>query len=234
MTVAIYSDGANIKDMQAAYDSGVVTGFTTNPSLMKRANVTDYQAFATEVTSTFPNLPISFEVFSDDFEGMEREAKELAAYGDNVFVKIPVMLTDGTLTLPVIERLSHAGVNLNITALMTVDQVDQVLAVLAEDTHNIISVFAGRLADIGVDPVAVMSEAVKSVAKYPQAELLWASTREVFNIYEADRLGVDIITVPPTIIAKYTDGQGKKAEDLSLSTVKGFAKDIAALAEIGR
>lgn len=229
MTVKLYADGAVLDDMMHAYKEEQVTGFTTNPTLMKKAGISNYTKFAEKVVETFPGVPISFEVFADNFADMEREALTLASYGEAVYVKIPIMLTDGTLTLPVIERLSDAGVNLNVTALMTVEQVEQVTARLSTKGDHIVSVFAGRLADIGVDPVDIMTKSVAVIKDRDNIELLWASTREVYNIYEAEKIGVDIITVPPMILQKYRAGQAKTADQLSLDTVKTFAKDIADL-----
>lgn len=226
--IKIYADGAKLDDMLSAYHTGFVSGFTTNPSLMKRAGVKDYVAFAKEVVEKIPDLPLSFEVFADDFETMEKEAEKIHTFGKNVFIKIPVTNTIGESSIPLIKKLEDKGYSLNITAILTTDQVANTVAVLNPEVENIVSVFAGRIADTGVDPIPYMKKAVEICKNNKGANLLWASSRELFNVYEADRLGVDIITCTPSIIEKLKK-VGKPLEQVSLDTVKGFNKDIRTL-----
>lgn len=223
--IEIYSDGAVIPDMLSMKKEGVVSGFTTNPSLMKSAGITDYMSFAQEVLEKVEGMPISFEVFGDDFETMEKEALKLAALGDNVFVKIPIMNTLGESSIPLIKKLSAHGLKLNITALMTEKQVQDTVDVLNPDVESIVSVFAGRIADTGIDPEPLMKKSVEICRQKEGAKLLWASTRELFNIIQAQNLGVDIITVPPALLDKLSMYH-KDLDELSLETVKIFNKDI--------
>lgn len=223
--IEIYSDGAVIADMLSMKKEGVVSGFTTNPSLMKSAGITDYMSFAQEVLEKVEGMPISFEVFGDDFETMEKEALKLAALGDNVFVKIPIMNTLGESSIPLIKKLSALGLKLNITALMTEKQVQDTVDVLNPDVESIVSVFAGRIADTGIDPEPLMKKSVEICRQKEGAKLLWASTRELFNIIQAQNLGVDIITVPPALLDKLSMYH-KDLDELSLETVKIFNKDI--------
>lgn len=229
MNIKLYADGANINDMLSVYKEGLVDGFTTNPSLMKKAGIKDYKEFAKNVVNEIPDLSISFEVFSDDFEIMEKEALILKEFGENVFVKIPIQNSKGESSIPLIKKLSNEGVNLNITAIYTIEQVKETVEAVSENAKTYVSVFAGRLADAGIDPIPVIKESVEICHSKKNVELLWASTREVFNIFEAERLGVDIITVPNDIINKYKK-VGKTPEQLSLDTVVTFAKDIQELA----
>lgn len=226
--IDIYSDGADIQDMEKVIDYGFIDGFTTNPSLMKKAGVKDYLSFAKEVVATFPDLPISFEVFSNDFETMEKEAKIIHSLGSNVFVKIPVITVDGQSTAPLIKRLSDQGIFVNVTAIATVEQVQAAVEAFHEGTTNLVSIFVGRVADAGLDPTDFVKESVAICQKVPAAKLLWASTREVANVYQAAQAGVDIITVPPAILTKLQN-VGKTAAEVSLATVKGFEKDISSL-----
>ena len=228
MKVAVYADGADIDGMKKMYASGFVKGFTTNPSLMKRAGVTDYLSFAKDVVAAIPDLPLSFEVFGDDFETMEKEAQIISKLGKNVFVKIPIMLTDMTSTVPLIKKLSAQGIQLNVTAIFTVEQVQEAVDALSEGSKNIISVFAGRLADTGNDPIPTMKETVRICRTKPGTMSLWASTREVYNVMQADELGCDIITTPNSVIEKLA-GMGKSPIKGSQDTVLTFAKDIKAL-----
>lgn len=225
--IKIYSDGANIDDMRHDAQYDFVSGFTTNPSLMKAAGVTDYLTFAKQVVSELGDYDISFEVFGQDDDTMLKEAEILTKLGDKVFVKIPIITTDGKSTAPLIKKLSAADVALNVTAITTLDQVKEASEAFKPGSRNIVSVFAGRVADTGADPIPLMKESLAITQQYSGTELLWASTREVFNIVEAERLGVDIITVPPTILKKL-ESFGKSAQDVSLDTVKGFEKDIQA------
>lgn len=228
LKVKIYADGANLKDMLTAYQSGFVKGFTTNPSLMKRAGVKDYLAFAKEVVKEIPDLSISFEVFADDFETMEREALKIHSFGDHVFIKIPITNTKGESSIPLIKKLSGQGLSLNVTAILTPQQVENTVEALNPDVASIVSVFAGRIADTGRDPIPYMKKSVELCKKNKGAELLWASSRELYNVYQADQIGVDIITCTPAIIEKLKK-VGKTLEEVSLDTVKGFNRDIQAL-----
>lgn len=227
LKIKIFADGADLATMRAQAENPLISGFTTNPSLIKAAGVTDYKSYALEVLAAIPDKPISFEVFADDLATMEAQAREIATWGANVNVKIPVTNTKGESLAPVVERLSAAGISLNITALYTVGQVEEITAAVAAGTPAILSVFAGRLGDTGHDPVPVMEAAVKVVAAKPKAELLWASTREVFNVIQADRMGCHIITAPDGVIAKL-GGLGKDPLQNSLDTVKAFYADATA------
>lgn len=225
MKVKIYADGADINGMLEEYNKGVVSGFTTNPSLMKKAGVKDYKIFAKEVTSKIKDLSVSFEVFGDDFETMKKEALILKEYGKNVFVKIPIQNTKGESSIPLIKELSSLGVNVNVTAIFTIQQVKDVVCAVSENANTIVSIFAGRIADLGVNPIPIMEEAVKLVKTKKNIELLWASTREVYNIVQADELGVDIITVQNDLLKKIADF-GKDLNQRSLETVIDFNKDV--------
>lgn len=225
LNIEIYADGAVVSDMIAAKNQGIVTGFTTNPTLMKRAGITDYVAFAKEALSEVDGAPISFEVFADDFQTMKLEAEKIAKLGSNVFVKIPITNTKGESSVPLIKSLSEENISINVTAILTIEQVKEVLEAFKPGTENIVSVFAGRVADTGVDPTKLMKESVRLVAEKGNAKLLWASSREVLNIIQADQLGVDIITVTSSILNKL-DMLGMDAKELSLDTVIGFNKDI--------
>lgn len=228
LTIAIYADGADVRDMVAARDAGLVKGFTTNPTLMRKSGITDYQAFARDALAATGDMPISFEVFADDFDEMERQAKLIATWGEAVYVKIPITNTKGESAIPLIARLSKAGVKLNITAILTLDQVRGVVDALDPDTPAIVSVFAGRIADTGVDPVPLMREAAQICAAKPKAELLWASPRELLNIFQADEVGCHIITVTSDILKKFSTMVGKPLDELSLDTVKMFFNDASA------
>ncbi|KRM88750.1 transaldolase [Liquorilactobacillus vini] len=225
--IKIYSDGADIRDMREAAKNDFLSGFTTNPSLMKKAGVKDYLTFAKEVVKEFPDYSISFEVFSNDHDTMLKEAELLHSLGKNVYVKIPIITTEGKSTASIIKYLSEKGVSINVTAIATIDQVKEAVASFAPGTKNIVSIFVGRVADTGTDPTEFVKESVAATKDHPEAQLLWASTREVINIFQAQELGVDIITVPPTIIKKLAN-VGKSAEKVSLDTVLGFEKDIKA------
>lgn len=228
LKVKLYADGANINDMKAQYKDGFVSGFTTNPSLMKKAGVKDYVSFAEEVVNEIPDMSISFEVFADDFDQMKLEARKIAEFGENVYVKIPITNTRGESSIPLIKKLSSEGINLNITAVFTIDQVKEILSVISPNSKTIISVFAGRIADTGINPVPTMEDAVSLCKSHENVELLWASTREVFNIVQANEVGVDIITCPTGILNKL-HMLGMDLEELSVETVKGFYKDVESL-----
>ncbi|MFM1654721.1 transaldolase [Brevibacillus sp. B_LB10_24] len=224
LTIKLFADGAVLDEMVAAYRSGVVKGFTTNPSLMRKAGIADYEAFAKEAVARIPDMPISFEVFSDDFEIMEQEARKIAGWGDLVYIKIPVMNARGESSLPLIRKLSAEGFSLNITAILTTEQVEQTVAAFAPGTKNIVSVFAGRIADSGVDPVPYMKQAAAICHSAAGTELLWASSRELLNILQAQECGCDIITCTPDILGKLPQ-IGKDLWQISLETVQMFAKD---------
>jgi len=228
LEVKIFADGADIEGMKEEYDKGIVKGFTTNPTLMKKAGVADYVQFAKSAVQAIPDMPVSFEVFSDDFDEMEKEAEVLSKLGDNVYVKIPITNSAGVSSVPLIEKLSQKGMRLNITAVFTLKQVKSVVEVLKPGTENIVSVFAGRIMDAGVDAEDIMRDAKRICAEKGNAELLWASCREVFNIVQADRCGTDIITVTNDILKKLPN-IGKDLEQFSLETVRMFARDGAAL-----
>lgn len=224
LKVAIYADGADINGMVEMYRKGFIKGFTTNPTLMKKAGVTDYIKFVKNILKEIPDMPISFEVFADDFAMMEKEAIILSEYGKNVFVKIPITNSKGESSIPLISSLSKKGVKLNVTAVFTVDQAQAVLNTLEDGTENIISVFAGRIADAGVDPEIIMGQIAKLCRQKEGVMCLWASCREVFNIMQAERCGVDIITVTNDLIAKLGN-VGKDLKQFSLETVQMFEKD---------
>ncbi|HEX7831655.1 MAG TPA: transaldolase [Thermoanaerobaculia bacterium] len=227
LEIAIYADGADVRDMVAARDAGLVKGFTTNPTLMRKVGITDYQAFAKEALAATGGMPISFEVFADEFDEMERQAKLIATWGDAVFVKIPITNTKGESSIPLIRTLSAAGVKLNVTAILTLDQVREVVDALDPNVPAIVSVFAGRIADTGRDPVPLMREAAQICSAKPKAELLWASPRELLNIFQADEVGCKIITVTNDILKKLSM-VGKSLDELSLDTVKMFYNDASA------
>ena len=228
LKIKIFADGADIKEMLSFYEGGRVQGFTTNPSLMKKAGVTDYKAFAREVVKSIPDMPLSFEVFGDDFETMEKEAHIIGALGENVYVKIPVINSRGESSAELINKLSTQGYKLNITAIFTTEQVRAAVDALAPNTKNLISVFAGRIADIGIDPKDIIIKSREICNEKEGTELLWASCREVYNIIEADKLGCDIITVGDSVL-KGLDNIGKELEEASLDTVRRFVKDAKAL-----
>ena len=226
LNVKVFADGADIEEMKSAYKNQLVDGFTTNPSLMAKAGVTDYKAFADEVVSEIPDASISFEVFADDLPTMEKEAEILKQYGDNVFVKIPIVTTTGESTLPLIKRLSSKQVRLNVTAVYTIEQVKAITDAVTEGVPIYVSVFAGRIADTGIDPLPLMKESVKVTHSKEGVQLLWASCREVYNVIQADEIGADIITCPADVVKKVNNNLGRDIGELSVDTVKGFAKDI--------
>ena len=227
LQVKIFADGADLKGIATLAANPLIQGFTTNPTLMRKAGVTDYQAFSREVLQIIGTRPVSFEVFSDDFAEMEKQAREIASWGANVYVKIPVTNTQREFAGPLIRRLAQAGVQLNVTALMTNDQVRDVLACLSPTVASYVSVFAGRVADTGCDPLPAMAEAVRLLQPNPKAELIWASPRELLNIFHADSIGCHVITVTHDILAKLSL-VGKDLADYSLDTVKMFYNDAQA------
>lgn len=228
LNVKVFSDGAVLETMLKDLQTGLVTGFTTNPSLMKKAGISSYIGFAKEVLAKITDYPVSFEVFADDLASMEKEAEKIASLGDNVYVKIPVTTSTGESTCPLIQKLSAKGIKLNVTAIFTIEQTQAVVDHLTAGVPAIVSVFAGRIADTGVDPMPIMEEALRICRQKEGVELLWASPRETYNIYQADQLGVDIITCTTDLIAKLPL-QGKDLEDYSLETVQTFLKDSTSL-----
>ena len=224
LNVKLFADGADRADMLEMYEKPYIRGFTTNPTLMKKAGIVGYEDFAHEILKEIPDRPISFEVFADDFDEMERQALKIRTWGENVYVKIPVSNTRREMSYALIERLSGSGVHLNITAILTLDQVRKVAGAVRNGPASVVSVFAGRIADTGLDPVPVMSEALEILELAPQAELLWASPREVLNIYQADSIGCHIITATNDILRKLSLS-GKDLAEYSLETVQMFHDD---------
>ncbi len=223
----IFGDGAELGGMLALYREPHIKGFTTNPTLMRKAGITDYREFARQVVAAIPDRPISFEVFSDEFAEMERQALEIAGWGQHVYVKIPVTNTRREPAYDLIHRLSHRGVRVNVTAIMTLEQVREVVDALTGGAPSNVSVFAGRIADTGRDPVPLMAAAVKILESEPSAELIWASPRELLNVFQADAIGCHIITVTQDILKKLSL-VGKDLADYSLETVKMFHDDAKA------
>ncbi len=224
LNVRVFADGADLEGIAAMARNPFIKGFTTNPTLMRKAGVDDYRRFAREVLTVVADRPISFEVFSDDFDEMEAQAREIASWGPNVNVKIPVTNTRREFSGPLISRLSAAGVFLNVTAVMTVEQVDAVVAALRGDAPAFVSLFAGRIADTGRDPVPMVREAVARVRARPRTELIWASPRELLNIFHADEAGCHVITVTNDLLKKLPL-VGKDLSDFSLDTVRMFRDD---------
>lgn len=225
--IKIFADGADKVGMWEMYRNPLISGFTTNPTLMRKAGVHDYRAFAHDVLSLIKDKPISFEVFADDFPTMERQALEIASWGENVYVKIPITNTKRESSEPLIRSLSAQGVKLNVTAIMTQAQVQEVVPALMLGPGSIVSVFAGRIADAGTDPVPVMTAILSYLRPYSKIELLWASPRELFNIVQADEVGCHIITATNDILKKIPT-IGKDLEEFSLETVKMFYEDATA------
>ncbi|MCU1655732.1 MAG: transaldolase [Pseudonocardiales bacterium] len=223
----IFADGAHLETIIALAANPQIAGFTTNPTLMRKSGVTDYESFARKILETITVLPVSFEVFADEPDEMLRQARLIASWGPNVYVKIPVTNTSGHTTMPVVRELSADGVHLNITALMTVAQVEMATAAAANGPAHVISVFAGRVADTGRDPIPFMQESLEVMAPHPQLELLWASPREVLNVAQAEAIGVHIITVTHDLLAKLSCF-GKDLDQFSLETVRMFHRDAQA------
>ncbi len=224
LRVKIFTDGADKESMLAANQKPYIKGFTTNPTLMRKAGVTDYEQFAKEILSEIKEKPISFEVFSDEFDEMERQAKKIASWAENIYVKIPITNTKGESSFDLVKRLAGAGVKLNVTAILTVEQVKHILPALSSGVPSIISVFAGRIANTGRDPMPAMKEAAELVSAVDGAELLWASSREFFNIFQAEEVGCHIITVTPDLL-KNVEQIGRDLTELSLDTVRMFYND---------
>ncbi len=222
--IKIFADGANVTEILEVAQNPLIKGFTTNPTLMFRSGVVDYEAFAREVLEQVTTLPVSFEVIADDFAEMSRQARRLASWGDNVFVKIPITNTHGNSCAPLIKELAADGLRLNVTALTTIGQVQSITDVLNPEVPMIVSVFAGRIADTGIDPIPVMDQSLKLLAPYPLAELLWASPREILNIVQATFVGCHIITVTNDLLAKLSS-LDRDLETVSLDTVRMFYND---------
>jgi len=227
LNIKIFADGADKNGMLEMYDKPFIKGLTTNPTLMKKAGITDYRAFCKDILISIKDKPLSFEVFSDDFDEMERQAMEIASWGDNVYVKIPITNTQRVPCYELVKRLSNQKVKLNITAIMTLKQVGDTVKQLNKDVPSYVSVFAGRIADTGIDPVPVMAEAVELLKSNPKSELIWASPRELLNIFQADEVGCHIITVTNDILKKLSMID-YDLDEYSLDTVKMFHNDASA------
>jgi transaldolase len=227
LKVKIFADGADKAGMLEMYANPIIRGFTTNPTLMRKAGVTEYERFAREILALIPDRPISFEVFADEFADMERQAGIIAGWGDNVFVKIPVTNSRGSSSAGLVRRLSHEGIKLNVTALTTLEQVNTIADALRSGAPANISVFAGRIADTGRDPLPMMADAVAALRDLPQVELIWASPRELLNLFHADAVGCHIITATNDILRKLPL-IGKDLTEYSLDTVKMFYADAVA------
>jgi len=220
----LFADGADKNGMLEMYSNPLIAGFTTNPTLMKAAGVKDYRAFALDILGSIKDKPISFEVFSDDFKEMEKQAMEIGSWADNIYVKIPITNTKSESCFDLINRLSAKNIKVNVTAMMTVAQVQSILPALAKGPGSYVSVFAGRIADAGFDPLPVMREVVDILQDYPSIELIWASPRELYNVVQASEIGCDIITATNDILRKLPT-LGKDLDQFSLETVKMFYDD---------
>jgi len=226
LNIKIFADGADKAQILRFKANPLIKGFTTNPTLMRAAGVTDYEIFARDILGIVENLPISFEVFADDFAEMERQARKIAGWAENVYVKIPITTTRGESAMGLAARLARSGVKVNVTAVLTLDQVKHAADAVGGGAPSVISVFAGRIADTGRDPVPLMAEAMKSLEPYPNIELLWASPRELLNIFQANDVGCHIITATDGVLAKLTT-VGKDLVEYSLETVQMFYNDAA-------
>ena len=224
LRVKIFSDSADQASIVELARQPWIKGFTTNPTLMRKAGVTDYESFGRALTRRIPDRPFSFEVLSNDFSEMEQQALRIATWGENVYVKIPITDTYGQSAAPLVARLARQGVKINVTAIMTLQQVDDVLPGLKDGPPSYISIFAGRIADAGVDPLPILRGALARIYDYPQIEMIWASPRELFNILQADQIGCHIITVTPDLLKKLPL-IGKDLTQYSLETVKMFVDD---------
>jgi transaldolase len=227
LNVRIFADGADLDRILALADDARISGFTTNPTLMWKAGLTDYEAFVQRLLERITKHPISFEVFADSPEEMRRQARLLASWGDNVYVKIPVTTTTGEAMAPVVRELSESGVKVNITAVFTTAQVELVAAAVKDGAPSDVSVFAGRIADAGIDPQPIMARAVDILIDAPRSELIWASPREILNVVQADQVGCHIITITDDLLAK-VDSLGKDLDQFSLETVQMFRRDALA------
>lgn len=224
LSVKIFADGADLKGILALAKDPRISGFTTNPTLMRKAGVGDYESFARELLEHVTTLPVSFEVFADDTDEMWRQARMISSWGNNVYVKIPVTNTAGESMAGLARELSEEGVKINVTAMFTTAQVEVITAAVKDGAPSFLSVFAGRIADAGIDPVPIMAESVSILRAAPQASLIWASPREILNIVQADQIGCDIITVTHDLLPKL-DSLGKSLDQFSLETVQMFHQD---------
>ena len=224
LRVKLFADGADIDVIKQMAANPMIKGFTTNPTLMRQAGVTDYVAFAREVLKIVPDRPISFEVFSDDFQEMEQQAQEIASWGSNVFVKIPITNTHGESAISLIKRLGQENIQLNVTAILTDRQVAEVAEALDSNVPAFVSVFAGRIADTGLDPMLIMKRSLELLEKKPLAELIWASPRELLNVFQADAIGCHVLTATPNVLGKLSL-VGKDLTSYSLETVEMFRQD---------
>jgi transaldolase len=227
ISTKIFADGADLDGILRLAEDPMIKGFTTNPTLMWKAGLTDYADFAQRLLEQIRDKPISFEVFADDEAEMRRQAKQLASWGPNVYVKIPVTTTSGESMAPLVRELSEDGVQVNVTALFTTAQVELITSAVADGAPSCISVFAGRIADAGVDPLPIMQRSVDIMSSVPHAELIWASPREVLNLVQADQVGCHIITMTHDLISKVKN-LGKDLDQFSLETVQMFHRDAAA------
>jgi transaldolase len=227
LKVKIFADGADKSSILELARNPFIKGFTTNPTLMRKAAITGYESFGRELAREIPERPFSFEVLSDDFEEMEQQALNIAGWGENVYVKIPITDTRGRTSAPLIRRLAREGVKVNVTAMMTIAQVDDVLDSLKNGPPSCISIFAGRVADTGCDPLPILCRALERIRKHPQIELIWASPRELFNIVQADTIGCHIMTATHDLLKKLPL-LGKDLNEYSLDTVKMFVEDARA------
>ena len=226
--VKIFADGADFQGIAELARQPYIDGVTTNPTLMRKVGLTDYESFARAVLNEVKVKPISFEVLSDDFSEMRRQALKMHQWQENIYVKIPITNTSGESSIPLIAQLAREGVKLNVTAVLTPRQVRAVAAALDPTVPAIVSVLAGRIADTGVDPLPIMTKSVKIVSDLPKAELLWASVREVLNVFQAAACHCHIVTVPHDILKKFGELAGKDLDELSLDTVRMFHRDAAA------
>jgi transaldolase len=224
LSVKLFADGADLDGILALAADGRIAGFTTNPTLMWKAGLTEYEDFAQRLLERITRHPISFEVFADDPDEMRRQARLIASWGENVYVKIPVTTTNGESMAPLVRELSEDGVKVNVTALFTTGQVEVITAAVREGAASYISVFAGRIADAGVDPIPIMARAVDIMVDAPRAELIWASPREVLNVVQADQIGCHVITMTHDLLAKLSN-LGKDLDQFSLETVQMFRRD---------
>jgi len=227
LKVKIFADGADRARVEALCSEPWIRGFTTNPTLMRSAGVDEYASFAHELLGLVPDRPISFEVIADELGEIERQARLIASWGENVYVKVPITTTRGEPTADVVRRLSASAIKVNVTALMTLDQVEDAASWLADGPGSFVSVFAGRIADSGRDPVPIMREALELLAPHPHEELIWASPREVLNVVQADAIGCDVITVTDEILKRLSN-LGRALDEYSLDTVRMFYRDAQA------
>jgi transaldolase len=225
LPIKIFADGADREGIAALYAKPYIKGLTTNPTLMRKVGIADYEKFARDVLAVVQEKPISFEVLSDEFPEMRRQARKIGRWQENVYVKIPIMNTRGESALPLITELSNEGVKLNITAILTSEQVERVAKSMNREVPGVVSVFAGRVADTGVDPMPLMRDSLRVLRELPRAELLWASAREVLNIFQAAECGCHIVTVPHDLLEKVAKLGGMDLAELSLDTVRMFHRD---------